>query len=94
MRALTITRDRQLNGAGVPFDIQIDGRLVGKIENGRSIRINIDDSSHSINITARMGDATHTGDETRIPAGKESLNYRVYRKVRLISTHDIHLDRM
>lgn len=36
MRRLTVTREKKMNGAGVPFYVCIDGKAIGKFENGET----------------------------------------------------------
>lgn len=43
MRKLIVSRERELNGAGVPFYICVDGKTIGKVENGSTEMFSMDD---------------------------------------------------
>lgn len=92
MRKLIVTRERKLNGAGVPFYICVDGKVIGKIENGATEMFIIGTEQHSISVYSDMGDGRHRSYEYTIRSGNDDCKYRIYRKIRLIAKDDIYLE--
>lgn len=94
MRTITISRVSKFDGAFIPFEIYMDDQLVARIENGKATRHNIDHNSHVLEVFANMGNGRHYSEECYVPEGRDSLNYRVYRKAKLIAKNDLYIEQI
>lgn len=94
MRRLTVTREKKMNGAGVPFYVCIDGKAIGKVENGETEVFNIDSNQHNISVYADMLDGRHTSYAYTLRSGNNDCRYRIYRKIRLIAKDDMYLEKV
>lgn len=94
MRTITISRVSKWYGADIPFEIYMDDQLVARIENGRAVRFNIDYNSHVLEVLADMGNGRHYSEECYVSEGRDSLNYRVYQKAKLIARNDLYIEQI
>ena len=92
MRKLIVSRERKMNGAGVPFYVCVDGKVIGKVENGETEIFTIGTNAQRISVFADMLDGRHNSYDYPIRPGNSDCKYRIYRKVRLIAKDDMHLE--
>lgn len=92
MRKLIVTREKKMNGAAQPFYVCIDGKAIGKIENGETETFNIGANAQRISVFSDMLDGRHRSMDYPIRPGNEDCKFRIYRKIRLISKDDIYME--
>ena len=76
IRKLRITRKKQLYAGGIPYQVFIDGRDCGKIDNNHDSVSSMDFNSHTIQFRAMFADGETRSEVIRIPANM--TNYQVY----------------
>ena len=76
IRKLRITRKKQLYAGGIPYQVFIDDRDCGRIDNNHDSISNMDFNSHTIQFRAMFADGEARSEVIRIPANM--TNYQVF----------------
>lgn len=84
-RKLRITRKKQHYASGIPYQVFIDGRDCGKIDNNHDSVSNMDFNEHTIQFRARFADGEVRSELIRIPANFSNYHVFTYSKMGLLS---------
>lgn len=77
MREITITRPVRMECAAVALKVEVDGKDLAKLRNGKQITIQVDEAQHNIRVHGGFFSGKRFQDGIRIPAGKHEYAWQV-----------------
>lgn len=77
MRDIIISRPKRFECAAVALKVEVDGKDLAKLKNGKRIVIQLDESKHSIRVHGGFFSGKNFQDGVKIPAGRYAYEMQV-----------------
>lgn len=77
MRDIIITRPNRMECAAVALRVEVDGKYLAKLRNGKRIIIQLDESAHTIRVHGGFFSGKRFQDGIKIPKGKYAYELQV-----------------
>lgn len=76
-RKFIITREKKFVGGGADYLVYIDGKCIGRIDNGETASIVVSPSRHIVYVVAKFSEGNARSNEISMPANDLDYHYRV-----------------
>lgn len=86
-RKFIITREKKFMGGGADYVVYIDGKCIGRVDNGDTASLTVSTSRHIIYVVAKFPDKHVKSNEVCMPADDLDYHYRITTTTGLLSSH-------
>lgn len=76
-RKFIITREKKFVGGGADFLVYIDGKCIGRVDNGETASIVVSSNRHIIYVVAKFSEGNVRSNDISMPANDLDYHYRV-----------------
>lgn len=76
-RKFIITREKKFVGGGADYLVYIDGKCIGRIDNGETASIVVSPSRHIIYVVAKFSEGSARSNDISMPANDLDYHYRI-----------------